>query len=177
MTSSNFLRKQGRQMTEIKKGIAVKSADTSIIENRFRNTQPGDVVTYAELSTLLGRDVREFSMSNIATARRTLVSESIFFDCVTNEGYKRLTAEEAVNASDHYRTRAKKAARRGLVHLQNVPFDSLSEESKRKHLTASAQLGAIELFSSSKSSKKIETAIGNNNHKMALGETLKLFGG
>ena len=134
-------------------------------------------MTYDELSKLLGRDVRQFCMSNVASARRTLVSESIFFDCLTNEGYKRLTNEEAVTASDHYRTRAKKAARRGLTHLANVPFDSLSDEAKRKHLTASAQLGAIELFSSTKSSKKIETAIGNNNHKMALGETLKLFGG
>lgn len=159
------------------KGIQLKSADTSIIENRMRNTNPGDTVTYKELSVMLGRDAIEHCRSNIATARRSLIKESIFFDCVTNEGYRRLDADEAVAAAEHYRTRVRKAARRGLEHLANVPFDTLTEESKRKHLTASAQLGAIDLFSSSKSSKKIEQAIGNNNHTMAIGETLKLFGG
>ena len=158
-------------------GRYIKSADTSVIENRLRKTEPGDVVTYSELSELLGRDAIVHCRSNIASARHTLVKESIFFDCVTNEGYRRLNSEEAVTASDHYRTRARKAARRGLLHLQNVPFDGLTDESKKKHNTMAAQLGAIELFSSTKSGKKIETAIKDTSHKMAIGETLKLFGG
>lgn len=158
-------------------GRYLKSADTSVIENRLRKTQPGDIVTYAELSVLLGRDAIEHCRSNIASARHTLVKESIFFDCVTNEGYRRLNAEEAVTASDHYRTRARKAARRGLLHLQNVPFDGLTDESKKKHNTMAAQLGAIELFSSTKANKKIEAAVTDASHKMAIGETLKLFGG
>lgn len=161
----------------MQKGIQAKSADTSIIENRLRNTQVGDVVTYDELSQILGRDVREYCMGNVNTARRTLVDEAIFFDCLTNAGYKRLNNEEAVSVSDHYRTRARKSARRGMNHLAHVPFDGLTEESKRKHLAMSAQLGAIELFSSSKASKKIEATVTDVSHKLAIGETLKLFGG
>lgn len=160
-----------------KNGIQIKSADTSIIENRLRNTKPGDIVTYAELSTLLGRDVVEFCRGNINSARNTLVKESIFFDCITNEGYKRLDNKEAVHASEAYTTRARRAARKGMVHLQNVPFDGLDDEAKKKHLTVSAQLGAIDLFSSSKATKKIEGAVTDASHKLAIGETLKLFGG
>lgn len=161
---------------ENKTGTLIKSADTSIIENRLRNTNPGDIVTYAELSTLLGRDVVTFCRGHINSARRTLVKESIFFDCIPNEGYKRLDNKEAVHASDAYTLRARRAARRGLVHLQNVPFDGLDDDAKRKHMTVSAQLGAIDLFSSGKATKKIEGAV-NVTHKLAIGETLKLFGG
>ena len=160
-----------------RKGIQAKSADTSIIENRLRNTKPGDLVTYDELSTLLGRDVLEHCRGNVGSARRTLIKESIFFDCVSKEGYKRLDNNEAVNASEHYTTRAKRAARRGLNHLANVPFDGLSDEAKKKHLTTSAQLGAIDLFGSSKAAHKIETVIKDTSHQIAIGETLKLFGG
>ena len=159
------------------KGIQEKSADTRVIENRLRNTAVGELVTYDELSKLLGRDVRAFCKSNVDCARRALVKESIFFDTMKNEGYKRLNNEEAVIASDHYRTRARRAARRGLTHLVNVPFDGLTDESKRKHLAMSAQLGAIELFGSTKSSKRIETAVAETKTTMAIGETLKLFGG
>jgi len=158
-------------------GRFAKSADTAIIENRLRNTQVGELVTYDELSKLLGRNVIEFCRSNVNSARHTLVRESIFFDCVANQGYQRLNSEQAVNASEHYRTRAKKAARRGLVHLQHVPFDGLTDEGKKKHLTMSAQLGAVELFSTTKATKRIETAVKDVSHKMAIGETLKLFGG
>jgi hypothetical protein len=164
-------------MNTTKKGIQAKSADTSIIENRFRNTQPGDVVTYDELSKLLGRSVIEFGRGNVAAARRTLIKESIFFDCVAKEGYRRLNNEEAVSASEHYRSRSRKAARRGMVHLQHVPFEGLTEEAKRKHLLVSAQLGAIDLFSSSSAAKKLESAVKDTSHKLAIGETLKLFGG
>lgn len=164
-------------MTTAKHGIQSKSNDTRIIENRLRETKPGDLVTYGELSTLLGRDVRKFCKSNVDTARRSLVSESIFFDCLPNSGYKRLCDEEAVSAADHYRTRAKKSARRGLNHLKHVPFDGLSDDGKRRHLSMSAQMGAIELFSSTKSLKKIEGVVGQKMSTMAIGETLKLFGG
>lgn len=154
-----------------------KSADTAIIENRLRNTQVGEMVTYDELSKLLGREVREFCYGNLRTALSALIKESLFFDCVSKQGYRRLDPDQATNASEHYRTRAKNAARRGLVHLQHVPFDGLTDEGKKKHLTMSAQLGAVELFSTTKATKKIETAVKDASHRMAIGETLKLFGG
>ncbi len=159
------------------KGMFEKSADTSVLENRLRSTKPGEVIEYAELSKLLGRDVRMYCNSNLATARKTLVGESIFFDVITGEGFKRLTFDEAVQASGTYVTRAKSAAHRGMNHLAHVPFDDLSDESKKKHLATSAQLGVIKLFGSSKSLKKIEEKVNGSKSQLAIGETLKLFGG
>lgn len=158
-----------------KKGIQSKSADTLTIEHRLRNTQPGDVVTYEELSTLLGRDVREYCRSNVATARKSLIHDSIYFDTVENEGFRRLNNEEACAAASFYTKRLRRTARRGLTHLQHVKFDELSDDSKKKHLATSAQLGAIHLFSGNNATKRIESKV-SGSMPIPIGETLKLFG-
>lgn len=155
-------------------GIQVKSADTSVIENRLRQAEPGDVVTYEQLSTVLGRDIRVHCRGNLRTARKTLVGEGVFFDVVVGIGLKRLDMEEACVASESYVRRARSAATRGMRHLQNVEFDKLSEAGKQKHLTASAQLGAIHLFGSSKAAKRIAGKIDGESH-LAVGDTLRLF--
>lgn len=162
---------------EQKTGIQVKSADTKIIEHRFRNTSFGDVVTYDELSKLLGRDVREHCYGNIRTALRSLMKESIFLDCIAGEGYKRLNEAESVAALDHYRVKARRAVRRGIVHLQHIAADKLSEQDKLKYFAMGTQLQTMELFSSSKATSRIETAVNKTSQQMAIGETLKLFGG
>lgn len=162
---------------EQKTGVQLKSADTKIIEHRLRSTSPGDVVTYDEMSVLLGRDVREFCYGNIQTAIRTLIKESIFFDCVVGKGYKRLNEAESVAALEHYRVKARRAVRRGIVHLQHIEADKLSEQDKMKYFAMGTQLQAMELFSSSKATNRIESAVKDVSKQMAIGETLKLFGG
>jgi hypothetical protein len=165
-------------MTDVtQRGIRVKSADTLTIENRLRNTEPGDVVSYDDLSTLLGRDVRMYCRGNLGTARKTLVDESIFFDVLPNAGLKRLNTEEACEAASSYTRRARKTARRGIRHLQHVQFDELSDDGKRKHLTTSAQLGAMEMFGAGKAAKRIEKRVNGQRDQLPIGETLKLFGG
>mgnify|MGYP000865133817 CR=1 FL=1 len=154
-----------------------KSADTSIIENRLRNTQAGDTVSYDDLSRLIGRDVRAHCQSNLRSARKTLIAESIFFACVANTGFTRLTAEEAVVAADSYRQHIGRTARRGLKHLQHVALEDLTPETRKRHVAMAAQLGAVELFSSSKATKKLESKIDQSTSAVAIGETLKLFGG
>lgn len=157
------------------KGIREKSADTSILENRLRNTSPGDVIPYAELSTILGRDVREFCRGNLNTARKNLVGEKIHFDVISGEGLKRLDGVGAVDSAGSYIGKAKRAAGKGIKILQNVEFENLPPESRRSHLAKSAQLGAIKLFGSNLAAKKIEEKVGES--QLAIGETLKLFGG
>lgn len=159
-------------------GMFEKSADTLIIENRLRSAAVGDVVTYEDLSTLLGRDVRQFCRSSITSARHTLEGEAIFFDTIANEGLKRITESEAVTKTvPNYVARAKSAAGRGIRVLQNVQYDKLDDATKRKHLSTSAQLGAIKLFTSTKATKAIEGKVEQTKATLPIGETLKLFGG
>lgn len=164
-------------MSEATKGRFEKSVDTSIIEKRLRDSNEGDVVSYEELSKLLGRDVREFCYGNLSTARKTLVDESIFFDVVDGVGYKRLTNEESVKSPQSYLKRATNAAKQAVRHLRNIKFDELSDSGKKSHLVASAVGGAMMMFGSSKASRRIESKVAAENKELPIGETLKLFGG
>lgn len=157
------------------KGIREKSADTSVLENKLRSVAIGDTITYSELSKALGRDVRQFCYGNLVTARKTLVGEKIHFDVVAGQGLKRLDGVAAVMSAGSYVDRAKNAASRGMKVLQNVEFAELPEDAKKQHLAKSAQLGAIKLFGSSKAEKRLTQAV--TSQPMAIGETLKLFGG
>lgn len=154
----------------------IKSADTLVIENRLRETQIGEIVTYEELTKLLGRDVRQFCVSSLRSARHALITEAIFFDVIDNTGLRRLTSEEAAEYSTSFVRRARATSRRGLRHLQNVNFAELSDKAQQLHLTTSTQLGMIDLFGSSKSGNKISQAV-KNGKSLPVGETLKLFGG
>lgn len=158
-------------------GIREKSADTSILENRLRNTQPGDVISYQDLSKVIGRDVRQFCWGNLTSARRTLTGEKIHFDIVRGVGLKRLDGAGAVVAVGSYIEKARHAAGRGIKILQNVEFSELPDDAKRSHLAKSAQLGAIKLFGSSKATKKLEAKAAETSAQLAIGDTLKLFGG
>lgn len=162
---------------ERKTGVQLKSADTKIIEHRLRTTSAGEVVTYDELSKLLGRDVRVHCYGNIQTAIKALIKESVFFDCVIGNGYRRLNESESVAALEHYRIKARRAVRRGIVHLQHIEADKLSEQDRLKYFAAGTQLQALELFSGAKAGNKIEAAVTKCASQMAIGETLKLFGG
>jgi hypothetical protein len=157
-------------------GLKAKSADTLIVERRLRETTPGDIITYDELSKVLGRDVRKHCVGCLRTARNTLQGESIFFDTLSGIGLKRLDNDEACKATGHYLTRSRRAARRGIKHISHVPYEGLTPETQREHLTLSTQLGAIDLFSSGKATARIESAI-SGVVPLAIGETLKLFGG
>lgn len=164
-------------MSEVTKGRFAKSVDTSIIEKALRDSQEGDIVTYDDLSTKLGRDVREFCYSNLSSARRSLVEDSIFFDVVDGVGLKRLNNEESLSSPQSYIKRATNAARRAVKNLSRIKFDELSDDGKKKHLVTSAVAGAMSMFGSSKAGKKLEQKISSDPKQLPIGETLKLFGG
>ena len=164
--------------TETKqRGIAEKSADTITIEHRLRKLSVDEIVTYDELSTLLGRDVRTHCSGNMQTARKELEKDALFFGTVRGKGIVRLSNDGAVESSKSHLVRARRATTRGLRKLACVPFEQLSDKAKKSHLVTSAQLGAMNLFAKSSSARKIEQKTNGSEQPVPIGETLKLFGG
>ena len=160
-----------------RRGRFIKSIDTVIIENRLRNTVPGEIVTYEELSTLLGRDYVEFCRSNGTTAQKSLMSEhSMFFDCVRGVGYRRLTDDETNGYMDHFRKSIKTTSRNGVRCSELVPYEKLSEPAKRKHDAVRSTLEVTSLFTADSALKKIEKAVENNSARLSNAETMRLFG-
>ena len=152
-----------------------KSVDTKVLENVLGEAQVGQTITYEAMSQAIGRDVREHSQASLSTARRgVLKTKGFVFGVERNVGLTRLSDAEIVNSSENDRKRVQRAAKRSLVKLTKVRFETLPEEQKRMHVTYSAQLGAIAMFSSKQASNKIESKA--NSEQMPIGETLKLFG-
>lgn len=162
-----------------KQGIKEKSADTLIVENRLRNTEEGDTVTYEALSILLGRDVRKHCRGSLTTALRTLIGESIFFDTIRNAGYTRLTAEAAnVYGGKHFVRSVKSTTRRGQRYMRNIRREKLSDEGKRQHTAHATHINLLAHLAAEPAVKKINSAVKSaDDMTLAIGTTLQLFGG
>jgi hypothetical protein len=154
-----------------------KSADTKILESVLGELEIGQMATYGALSASIGRDVRKFAIGALNTARRTLFREKqMVFDVEVGKGVKRLDDSQIVDSVEADRQRIRRRARRTIDKLACVEFEKLSEGQKRKHVVASAQFGALQMFSDTNAAKKI-AAKANGAKVIPIGDTLKLFGG
>lgn len=153
-----------------------KSADTKILENVLAEAKVGQTFTYSELSAAIGRDVREHALASLRTARRgVLKSKGFVFAVERDIGLVRLDDVGILKSMEFDRRRLQRGAKRSLRKLTVVDFENLAEEDKRKHIVASAQMGAIAMFSHKTASRKIESHV-TTHKQLPIGETLKMFG-
>lgn len=152
-----------------------KSNDTKIIESLLSEAKVGDQITYEALSKAIGRDVRQHARQAMRSARSTLLNQGVVFGVEAGVGLTRLNDVAIVESSESDRLRMRRASNRALKKLSVVAFDNLPEEKKRQHVVASAQFGAMQLFSSASTRKKIESKVDSGSKQMPIGETLKLF--
>jgi hypothetical protein len=153
-----------------------KANDTIVLENVLTDAAVGDLITYDQMSSAIGRDVREHALPSLRSARRALIkSKGVVFGVEHGVGYRRLNDVEIVESSVSDRNRIRRAANRSLNKLKVVKFDGLDETGKRNHIAASAQLGAVAMFASNAACKKIESKVETSKSVIAIGETLKMF--
>lgn len=151
-----------------------KSADTKVLEHVLAEMKVGDLMTYESLSKSIGRNVREFALAALYSARRSLQrNKRMVFACEDGVGIKRLDDSGIVDSVEFDRKSLLKRANRTMDKLGCVNFEGLTEDQKRKHTAAAAQMGVVAMFSSKASTKKIESKI--TGKPLAIGETLNLF--
>lgn len=156
--------------------IFEKSNDTKILESVLSEAKVGDLITYEELSKAIGRDVRQFALPSLRSARQGVQnSKQIVFGVEVNVGLRRLNDDQIVDSTEQDRSRMKRAANRAIKKLTVVDFDGLNAEKKRQHVVASAQIGAIAMFASKSTTKKISSKVDDSKTTLAIGETLKMF--
>jgi hypothetical protein len=97
------------------------------------------------------------------------------FSTQRNIGLVRLDDGEIVKTTESDRRRMQKTAKKSLEKLSVVSYENLTDDAKKQHLVASAQMGVIALLSNASASKKIESKVSVNSSVIAIGETLKLF--
>ncbi len=160
------------------RGIQELSIDTTLLYDRLRKMEVGEIVNYDELSKIIHRDVRS-CRGLLATARRkALRDDEIVIDCVHGEGVKRLddvgVVETLSTALRAIRKKSRKATNR-VVGIKN--YDQLSGAVKIQHNTYLSLLGAISSFSQASNQKKLESKISQSQSKLSLQETINLFSG
>ena len=153
-----------------------KSADTKILESVLGEANVGDLITYETMSKSIGRDVRLFALPSLRSARQGLLkTKQIVFGVENGVGYRRLDDSQIVDSTEADRRRMKRAANRSIRKLSVVDFDNLTPEKKKQHVVASAQIGAIAMFSGSSATKRISQSVDENKTTIAIGETLSMF--
>jgi hypothetical protein len=160
-----------------KKTIGQISVDTQIVLKRLLLAMIGDVITYAELTQLIGRDIRNGAYGCLVTARRRALNDERFvFRAIPNIGLKRLNDSEIIDthqpAIAHIRSTMRKSAKE-LVSVQN--FDSLPNEKKIQHNTALSVFGVLQEFTRPKTIASIESKVSEAQARLPVGRMLELF--
>lgn len=153
-----------------------QSIDSRQIADRLGQLRPGEHVTYEELSRLIGRDVRRFAISCLATAIRQHLREGVVFAALRGQGIKRLDDAELVGVGDrslnHIRRHARKSAHK-LASFRD--FDALPKDDKARVLAMQSALGAVLMFSKPEAIRRLQSGVQKSMKELPIGKTLKLF--
>lgn len=158
--------------------IPIISAEAQRLAQRLSEVQPGEVVTYCELTTLIGLDVQTRGRGLLATARKhVLRDQQLVFEPIRNEGMKCLTDEEiAASGASHLR-RIHNASRRGVKKLSAVKnFAQLTPVQQLRHNTSMTLLATFFEVSRAKNMQRVEHVVQHAGRALPLQETLKVFG-
>lgn len=155
----------------------VKHPDTVALAAYLRTLAVGEIVSWEELGSIIGAascGPGTEGYPRLGSARNLLIQENIILGTVRGVGLKVLPDEDitAGGVKDTRAVRRKSAkALRKLAAVKDFP--AMSDEKRREHLTASAQLGAIHQFSTAGARKRIAATVSDK--PLALGRTLELF--
>lgn len=155
------------------------SPDVLAIEDRMKAAKIGEVITYAEIAKLVGRDVQFEDRYLIQSARRRcLRNHRMVFAPVRGVGLKRLDDEGIINQSESGFRRLRRIARNECAkQLCVTDFEKLSREARVKQSAALAVFGTIAMFGKRKSIEKIEARVSAEPRRLSYKETLALFNG
>ena len=151
--------------------------DAAIILARLKSTNPGEIVNYSDLSSLIGRNVQAEARYIMETARRHAKKDRIYFGVVTNVGLQRLDDSGKVKVGSGMLSKIRRTSRRAAQTLAAVEnFSTLPNELKVAHNTALSVYGIITQATSRKLQDKIaERVEGVEGGALAMKKSLELF--
>jgi len=152
------------------------SADARFLYQHLKTIRVGSVVSYADLSAVIGRDVAGDSTALQRAIRICLREDNIVFANIRGEGYKRLNDAEIVDTGADTIARIRRTSKRGVQKMLAVQkFDDLPNDKKLQHSARVSVLASLVDATTSKQMKKVEGAIGEAAKQLPVAETLRLF--
>lgn len=158
-----------------KRPIALLGIDTKTIFDRLCAAKVGDTIAYAELSSLIGRDIRGMAHHCLASARRKALNEKqIVFATVSKVGVKRLNDVEIVATGEDTVSRIRRMSKRSLRTITAVQdYDRLPNGSKVLHNTYASVLGVVAHISSSRQINKLSAKVEQSAMTLPVQKTIE----
>lgn len=166
-------------MTDDKPAMFQRSVDTDILVKILGNADVGELVTYAEMSKAISKNVQKSGRSHLESAKRILLNEERkVFDTIRGQGVKLLAPGEVVHKSRSSFDRMRRESGRGMKRLATLSkeeYDELSSDEKIECNSNRSFFGLFDMMSRKSSVKKIEAAVEQNKEVLSIGATMGLF--
>lgn len=163
----------------MKNTIFKMSIDTmALIKYLTEKKDENGLITYQELSEVIGRDIQKEARGCLKTAQNRLLNdEGISFGVIRGEGIRKLSQEEVVDASDAPIMRSRRLAKRGFARLTKgiQDFENLPREKQIKHNVAASIFGMINHMTKAKSIQKLIPAVEKASGILPVMKTIEAF--
>ena len=154
----------------------VASMDAKRLCLLLESSYVGQLVTYKELSTAIGKDVQTEGRSILNSARRIVQRElSYVFGTVANQGLKRLSDVEIVQTGAQTVSSIRHASRRGINRIAAADPVRLPMDSRIQMNTYLSVLGMLHISLQEKRLKKLEQRVALAESRLPLDTTLDVF--
>lgn len=144
--------------TTEKKTIPELSIDTQTIEKLLLAAAIGDIVTYADMTTAIGRDVQHGARHYLRTAIARVLREPhrMLFEAVPNVGVKRLDDAGKIATGRSHLSRSRNQAKYAARKVKAVDdFDALPNALKVEHNVVIAQAGMLRHITSPNTTNRL----------------------
>lgn len=165
------------EIVGIRRPIPLISTDAKLLYERLKQLSVGDFVSYEDLNTIVGRDVRNGARGPYMTARRRAERlDGIVLACIHNEGLKRLSDPEIVDAGRDAIKRVRNASRRAARRTSRIQsFDGLDQDHKARHNAHMSLFSALAHITKNNQVKRLEDRVGQVQATLPLARVLELF--
>jgi hypothetical protein len=146
---------------EKQKPIFKANPDTDILEKLLESRTDGSTIEYKELSSAIGRDVRNGAAYLLSGARKRLERRGIIFGCISRVGLRFIADHEKADLVSDHTHKIHRAAIRGIRRGAVDDITKLDPANRIKHTVGMSRLALVEMSSSNKSEKKLAKLLQN----------------
>ena len=159
-----------------KKMKSSNNFDVQIIKEQLYDADFGDLVTFSQLSALVGKDLQTDGYHILRRALLEMENEGYVFENVRNEGYRRLSDEERA-LSDRVIVSINRKADRGIKQKTvGIDFDGMSKDAQITQNVHLYVLNLTKVVGTKKAMKKLESKLDRLGEKMqGIEDQLKIF--
>lgn len=149
-----------------------------LVKERLEKAAIFELVSYGELTEIMGRNAQGTGRGIISSVRRELLNDhGILFVPIYKVGLRRAGTEEVFASGKATFIKILRATKRSARALAGLEYQGLSGEQKAKHNALATQLAVLSEFSGGRTTKRIESIVAVNDAALTVGNTLKFFSG